>query len=589
MNILRTQMNTFFTSLPDGVIICDQAERIQQINPAALALFEIPADESYRGMPYQDFLHLYQARSPNKERVIEALDQEVGNAHQHHPPFKECLLFTLPSERDVCVNVSSADLPDEQDQAIGTVYLFHDLTDIYETASISAKANTAIFTLIKAIASIHDCIYRPSSEDNLLLPASINIVGQQMTDLISQLLKTQAVLLMSFGPPDRHIHYVAVSGLSDEQARERKEQSGRYTLTDFLDQDDIELLKANHSVYLEREKQRSPFPLFNPKAKYITWIPLFTQSQLVGILIIAKEQAYTQAEIDLINAVATLTTMIIECVKLIVGFKEGNTEEVVLQETNQIINEFLNLASHELRTPLTVTMGNIQLALRRLEKLRGQLAEHPGLLSKEIERVQNPLEYATESTRLHERMISNIVDDSRIQANELELHIKSCDLIHLVQSVTHKYQQRHPKQSIEIVIDPPATHIELMADVKRIKQVIHTYLKNAIQHSPQHHPVTIRIQPEQQQVTVFVHDDGPGVPLEDQQHIWNRFYRTKGTGLQNELDLSQGLSLYLCQALVHLHHGMVGVESNPGEGETFWFSLPLPPTEAGSETDSEAS
>ncbi|GCE26312.1 hypothetical protein KDA_17960 [Dictyobacter alpinus] len=570
------QMNDFFTSLSDGVIICDPKGRIQQMNPAAMALFEISSVEPYRDVPYKDFISRYHSHVPDSVNRIEGITVAEG---ENHAPFSDCTLFTVPSGREICVSISRNKMTERDGQALATVYLLHDLTEIYEAASNSMRANTAIFTLIKAIASIHNCIYQTSGDKNRLLPESIDVIGQQMTDLISQLLKTQMVLLMSFKQPEQRIHYVALSGLTAEQVQVRKDRDERYTLDDYLDQEQIDQLKAGQTICVERQRQRTPFTLPNESIRYTIWVPLFAQEQFAGALIIAIERVCTPPERDLINAVGTLITMIIDCVKLITSLKGENTEEVVLQETNQIINEFLNLASHELRTPLTVTMGNIQLALRRLEKLRSQLAGQSELdtLSQEIARVQNPLEYATQSTRLHERMISNIVDDSRIQANELELHIKQHDLIDLVQRVVRKYQQRYLERSIEIVIDPPTTtHIKLAIDADRIKQVLHTYLSNAIRHSPPSQPVTIRIVLEEHQVTVSVHDNGSDIPPEDQPNIWNRFYRAKGTGVQNELDLSQGLSLYLCRALIHLHHGQVGVESSRGHGKTFWFSLPLP-------------
>jgi signal transduction histidine kinase len=74
---------------------------------------------------------------------------------------------------------------------------------------------------------------------------------------------------------------------------------------------------------------------------------------------------------------------------------------------------------------------------------------------------------------------------------------------------------------------------------------------------------------------VSVHDEGPGIPLEEQERIWKRFYRAKGIAVQHELDLSLGLSLYICQELIKYHHGGVGLQSIPDHGSTFWFTLPV--------------
>ena len=68
---------------------------------------------------------------------------------------------------------------------------------------------------------------------------------------------------------------------------------------------------------------------------------------------------------------------------------------------------------------------------------------------------------------------------------------------------------------------------------------------------------------------------GPGIALEEQGRIWGRFYYAKGIAVQHELSLSLGLGLYLCQAFIERHHGSVGVQSDPGHGTTFWFTLPI--------------
>ena len=74
---------------------------------------------------------------------------------------------------------------------------------------------------------------------------------------------------------------------------------------------------------------------------------------------------------------------------------------------------------------------------------------------------------------------------------------------------------------------------------------------------------------------VSVHDEGPGIPLEEQGHIWERFYYTKDVAEQQEVDPGVGLGLYLSQTFIERHHGSTGVQSEPGHGTTFWFTLPI--------------
>jgi signal transduction histidine kinase len=76
-------------------------------------------------------------------------------------------------------------------------------------------------------------------------------------------------------------------------------------------------------------------------------------------------------------------------------------------------------------------------------------------------------------------------------------------------------------------------------------------------------------------VRVWVRDQGPGIPFEAQEHIWERFHRVAGIPVQSGSGVGLGLGLYICKMIVERHGGQVGVQSAPGAGSTFWFLLPL--------------
>jgi signal transduction histidine kinase len=177
-------------------------------------------------------------------------------------------------------------------------------------------------------------------------------------------------------------------------------------------------------------------------------------------------------------------------------------------------------------------------------------------------------------------MIQDIIDDTRIQTNQLEVRLQRCDLLALLKAAVARQQRLVPERRIVLESLPKEQRVPIMADAARITQVFTIYLANALTSSSAEEPVTVQVMVKDLVARVSVHNEGPGIPLEEQQHLWERSYRAKGSAVQQELDLSLGLSFYLCRALIERHAGLVGLQSTPGQGATFWFTLPLlPPTE----------
>nr|WP_126553753.1 GAF domain-containing protein [Dictyobacter kobayashii] len=218
------------------------------------------------------------------------------------------------------------------------------------------------------------------------------------------------------------MHIVGASGLSQERLAYIQQEVERSTLSDYLEPATIAQLQANQVVILDLATQ--PFVRrSNYGLQYFLLAPMLLDGQLVGIFGIDRpaEQEYVQEEIELVKALAKMAALVIERVRLLQAWAQTRANELALQEANRRFDGFLSLASHELRTPLTGIRGLIELVLRRLGKLARDESIASLLTGPTLNRLRHPLEEAVQRAAAQNRMISDMLDASRIQANQLEM------------------------------------------------------------------------------------------------------------------------------------------------------------------------
>jgi signal transduction histidine kinase len=178
----------------------------------------------------------------------------------------------------------------------------------------------------------------------------------------------------------------------------------------------------------------------------------------------------------------------------------------------------------------------------------------------------NPCEFS--------RLINDLLDISRIREDNLELNLAVFDLAELVYETVQDHQAIHIDRLITLDL-PEQDLIPIYADRDRIQQVLSNYLANALKFAPVTKPIQVGITLEGTTVRVWVKDQGPGLTPQQQAHIWQRYYQVSQISVQEGWKVGLGLGLYICQQLIHRQQGEVGVESIPGQGATFWFTLPV--------------
>ncbi len=229
------------------------------------------------------------------------------------------------------------------------------------------------------------------------------------------------------------------------------------------------------------------------------------------------------------------------------------------QEADRLKSQFLANMSHELRTPMNSIIGFSEILVERLDgKVEGK---HVNFLRHILASGQHLLS-----------IINDILDLSKIEAGKMEIFPETFDVRQVVESVCHVMRGMSRSQP-NLVIDFPDDLPQLETDLAKFKQILFNLLSNAVKFSPPERPITVRAQQIGDTITVSVSDEGIGIDPKDHEVIFDEFRQVDGTA-KREFG-GTGLGLALVKKFVELQGGSVRVDSEPGKGSTFSFTLPL--------------
>jgi len=245
-----------------------------------------------------------------------------------------------------------------------------------------------------------------------------------------------------------------------------------------------------------------------------------------------------------------------------VAFEQGTvyalqdvTEEYALEKTR---SDFVATASHELRTPLAAVYG----AVRTLRRGDVELSEE--------DRRQFLEMIESEATRLA-RIVDQILLTGQLDAGAVEIDATECNPAEVAASVIDSAATHLPEE-ISLGLDPDGSP-RIVCDENKLRQVLVNLVDNAVKYSPDGGRIEIRLRSDTGHCLIEVADDGLGIPPDERERIFEKFYRldpqqTHGVG-------GSGLGLYICRELVERMNGRLTVESEPGRGSTFRVELPL--------------
>ncbi|MEO7211380.1 ATP-binding protein [Mucilaginibacter sp.] len=236
----------------------------------------------------------------------------------------------------------------------------------------------------------------------------------------------------------------------------------------------------------------------------------------------------------------------------------GAVLDITENKLNEIRkNDFIAIASHELKTPLTSLKAYIQL-LHVNARRSGD-----SFLLNALQKSENQINKMT-------KLIYGFLDLSKLESGKLRLERHEFDLNALIEEVAAENRPIAQSHAITFLGGKP---IIITADREKIGQVINNLISNAVKYSPKNTDIKVLVQRLNNQVKVSVRDNGIGIKLKDQQHIFQRFYRVEDDSTKGFSGF--GIGLYLSAEIVELHQGKIGVESSEGQGSEFYFVLPV--------------
>jgi signal transduction histidine kinase len=290
-------------------------------------------------------------------------------------------------------------------------------------------------------------------------------------------------------------------------------------------------------------------------------VPLLSEQRILGVLTVWRQAAglFPDEVVNLLQTFASQSALAIQNARL---FREIADKSRQLEAASRHKSEFLANMSHELRTPLNAILGFSEVLA---EEMFGEVNE------KQAEYLQDILA----SGRHLLSLINDILDLAKVEAGRLELDLARFHLPSALDNALTLVRERATRHGITLTqqVDPGVG--DIVADERKVKQILLNLLSNAVKFTPSGGRVTLTAAVADGAVIIAVRDTGVGIASEDQAAIFEEF-RQVGRDNTRKHE-GTGLGLTLAKKFVELHGGRIWVESQVGQGSTFRFILPVRP------------
>jgi two-component system, OmpR family, sensor kinase len=282
--------------------------------------------------------------------------------------------------------------------------------------------------------------------------------------------------------------------------------------------------------------------------------PLGVGGRTIGLISVGRGEAdaFSDHEVELMSLLGRLVASAVQNIRAY-DSERRTVEE--LRRLSALRADFVSMVSHELRSPMAAVIGASRTLQERWRELRpDQRQAFLALIGDETSRLA--------------ALIADVLDTSRIEAGTFSFRFAEVDLAAIVRDTIASASIGQDEVPIEAEIG----YVEVVrGDAERLRQVIANLVDNAVKYSPVGTPVNVRLGQINGAVVCSVSDSGPGIPVEDQTLIFEKFGRAAGGGSKP----GTGLGLFIARSIAEAHGGTLDVSSAPGLGATFTLSVPI--------------
>jgi signal transduction histidine kinase/CheY-like chemotaxis protein len=338
-----------------------------------------------------------------------------------------------------------------------------------------------------------------------------------------------------------------------------------------------QIIRTGESLLINEEMDQNRAKLGVEKmgrdtASYLG-VPIPSGGQVIGVISVQstdQEGRFTEADERLLSTIATAVGVTFHNAKL---FEDARQARAAAEDADAAKSSFLSTVSHELRTPLTSVLGFAKIIRRRLEERLFPLIPEDDrkIAQAKTQVIENLGVVVSEGERLT-KLIDDVLDLAKIEAGKFTWNMVSVSVAEVIERATAATSSLFDAKKLNLILEISPDLPEITGDEDRLIQVVINLISNAVKFTDAG-AITCAVRHRDSDLVVSVKDSGIGIAIADQSKVFEKFKQVGDT--LTDKPKGTGLGLPICKEIVEYHGGRIWVESEPGQGSTFSFTLPV--------------